>query len=426
MTALHALALLLVMPSLIAGVTVATRSSVSVMLEKRVAAVSLGTTKTNGKSEAGTQILHKMAYFGRLAVGTPPQEFLVVFDTGSGNLILPGSECEDTACKSHSRFDFHQSSSAKLVNCDGSEIAEGEEADELIITFGTGRISGHCVKDQICVGEACVTGSFMQSAQESEHPFANFDFDGVLGLARDSLAQGNEFSIMNRLHTSGKLRRPIFSVFLSDNEDETSEITFGDIKQDHVGSDLFWVPAGGESGYWEVKLDEIYLGPDSLHLCNGNCRVAVDTGTSQLAGPSNVIDALRNKLGVEWDCSNFGKLPNLGFAVGGRLLELEPTDYVDKDDVSCEVSLMNLDVPPPKGPIFVFGIPFLQRYYTVYDHAEGRVGFALAKHSSMDKSALLSIPVVGSDGKIAEKATSFLSRRSSSLSGQATAQSEPL
>jgi len=41
---------------------------------------------------------------------------------------------------------------------------------------------------------------------------------------------------------------------------------------------------------------------------------------------------------------------------------------------------MDLDVPPPMGPLFIFGIPFLQKFFTVYDHSSKQVGFALAKH----------------------------------------------
>ena len=57
----------------------------------------------------------------------------------------------------------------------------------------------------------------------------------------------------------------------------------------------------------------------------------------------------------------------------------------------CDVSLTALDVPPPKGPLFVFGIPFLQKFYTVYDHAEKRVGFASAKHEGQESEALVSV-----------------------------------
>jgi hypothetical protein len=71
--------------------------------------------------------------------------------------------------------------------------------------------------------------------------------------------------------------------------------------------------------------------------------------------------------------------------VQGHVLNLRPEDYVDKSEDGCSVALMTLDIPPPKGPLFIFGDPFLRKFYTVYDREGLRVGFALAKHPGVDK-----------------------------------------
>jgi len=361
-------------------------SALSVVLERR---------KTRAKvaqsSLSRTKSVRKTAYFGRLTIGTPKQSFSVVFDTGSANLMVPSEECKSAACQSHERFKDASSSTAHQVNCDGSHIQPGTEPDEVTITFGTGHITGRCLQDVVCIGSLCAKAAFIASTDESRQPFASCAFDGVLGLALEHMSQGPMFSVMSRLSQGQSLQKPLFSVFLSDTDKENSEITFGDMKKEHMASDVFWVDVNRASGYWEVQIEDITLDDKPQMLCE-DCRVAVDTGTSQLAGPTTVIKKLSSMLNVQSDCSNYNSLPKLGFIIGGHVLNLAPRDYVDKtDDDYCDVSLVSLDVPPPKGPLFVFGIPFLQKYYTVYDYSTTRVGFAIAKHVDEQPEMLLEI-----------------------------------
>merc|ERR1740129_1283504 len=58
---------------------------------------------------------------------------------------------------------------------------------------------------------------------------------------------------------------------------------------------------------------------------------------------------------------------------------------------------MNYNVPPPQDPIFVLGIPFLERYYTVYDEPNNRVGFAVAHHKGRMPEALVEADAPGSE-----------------------------
>merc|ERR1719214_331413 len=292
----------------------------------------------------------------------------------------------------HERYNRADSSSAKDIQADGTHAEKGAPRDQITVTFGTGEISGIFLQDDVCIGTLCSNVRFVAATDETDDPFTSFKFDGVLGLALNEMSQGPEFNFMGLLSNNKALKKPVFSVFLSDSDTEASEITFGDVKKEHMATNMFWAPVSRDSGYWQVQIDDITIDNKKQSICN-NCQVAVDTGTSQLAGPTDVINELSARLNVKKDCSNYQKLPNLGFVMGEHILNLKPQDYVDKGSDGCDVSLMPLDVPPPNGPLFIFGDPFLRKYYTAYDRENRKVGFATARHVDQpaDDALLMSI-----------------------------------
>lgn len=322
-----------------------------------------------------SQIVHKTSYWGMIQLGTPPQEFKVTFDTGSGNLIIPQRSCTSYGCKPHKKYDPEISSTAKQVVNERGQENTG-------IKFGTGSIEGDFYEDNFCVGPLCSKVRFIASTQQTAQPFSTTPFDGILGLGFKDLSLGNHFNILDSLLQTGHLPKSTFSVFLAD--EGTSEISFGGVKSSRLASDIVWAPVTRKS-YWQVGVEDIMIGNKRSKLCgHQGCQVAVDTGTSMLAGPSSLVAALRKKINPQVDCSNFDALPDIGFKIGNKVLNLSPEDYMDKGHGSCVFSLMNLDVPPPKGPLFIFGDPFLRRFVTIYDKKGPRVGFAVAKHDGLD------------------------------------------
>jgi len=253
-------------------------------------------------------------------------------------------------------------------------VAEDGSRDVVTITFGTGEMSGVYVRDTLCLGHTnsvCFPTDFVAATDESDEPFAKAPFEGPA------------FSIVQRLGDSGTMQRPLFAVFFG-NDSEDSEITFGRYDKRRMASELMWLPVT-EPGYWQIKVDSVVVGGQTMDPCSGDrgCQVAVDTGTSLLAGPSDVVESLVERLHVAMDCSNKLNLPDLTFVVGNVSLALSPDDYVSQTAGSCSLGLMAMDIPPPKGPLYIFGDPFLRKYYTVYDLEGPRVGLALANHNAI-------------------------------------------
>ncbi|CAD7945178.1 unnamed protein product [Amoebophrya sp. A120] len=376
----------------------------------------LGSTSTSTTASQAARQVHASEYFGRIQIGNPPQEFLMVFDTGSGNLVVPSHECTDSACVKHARFDARKSKTVKQIayaDDPEKEATVGMDRDVVTITFGTGEMSGVFLEDKVCVGHICPRTHFVAATQESDEPFSLVPFDGIFGLSLPEMSEGRSFNVVDRMIQEQMLKHNLFSVYLghtaAEEEDDENvnehsrnktvataltapatssstenEITFGEYRPERMASPLIWVPVT-QPGYWQVEISDLTIDNKPLKLCGERhygCQVAVDTGTSLMAGPSYIVNQLVEKLDVAGDCSNFHSLPDLGFVLNNHILNLKPEDYVERHPLEgCSVALMAMDVPPPKGPLFVFGDPFLRKYYTVFDRANLRVGFALSARS---------------------------------------------
>merc|ERR1719199_1929456 len=253
------------------------------------------------------QRIHKTAYWGSISLGSPPQHFKVIFDTGSGNLIVPSNQCTVPGCKPHHKYDSKSSTTSMAVQ---NEKGEGNAE----ISFGTGNVAGDFYRDKMCIGDSlCIDANFIAADKETTEPFQEIPFDGIMGLGFKDLSMGKGFNMIDELTGNGALPGGQISFYLTDGGD--SEVTFGGYKGEYLASDIVWAPVQVQS-WWQVAIDDITFNGKPQNLCEGECRVAVDTGTSMLAGPSDLVDKLTNLLNAKEDCSNFNELPKIGFQLG--------------------------------------------------------------------------------------------------------------
>jgi len=251
-----------------------------------------------------------------------------------------------------------------------------------------GEANGVYVRDKVCVAEGiCATSDFVHCTEESDNPFKPAKWDGIFGLSLSFISPAKEFNVFEELFAQKSISKPVFSMYLGKSLTQPAEITFGDWKESRMASNLTWVPLS-DPGYWQFTLDDIVLNGTSAGLCNGTqgCQGVIDTGSSLLMGPKVMVDKLTNTLGKHVkDCDkDFIALPKLGFRVGNTTLELEPEDYMDVGPKTCLFSWMDVR-DTGKGPLVILGMPFLRKYYTVFDFTEGKpqLGFAIAQHKQV-------------------------------------------
>ncbi|XP_045557881.1 pepsin A-like [Salmo salar] len=135
----------------------------------------------------------KLAYFGVISIGTPPQSFTVIFDTGSSNLWIPSIYCSSAACANHNKFNPGLSSTFKNAG------------KSLSIQYGTGSMTGFEGFDTVVVGGIPVKNQIFGLSQ-SEAPFmAHMKADGILGLAYPRLAASQATPVFDNMMTQHSL-----------------------------------------------------------------------------------------------------------------------------------------------------------------------------------------------------------------------------
>lgn len=261
-------------------------------------------------------------YYGEITLGTPPQSFLVLFETAWSGFWVPSSKCVTLeACNSHNKYDSEKSS----TNSDNGTL--------FYIQYGSGSVSGFISYDTLRIGGLEIKNQgFGQATYLAKNSFSFDKFDGILGLGYSKIDAFDCLTPMANAISQHQIK-PVIGVYLSRDIQDTNggEITFGGTNPNYYKGDFYFIPIASES-YWLIKAGVMKLGTNVI--CE-HCKAVIDIGTSFITGPSVAVKKIYEIAKVRMDtnipfvdCGTIDDLPILSLQFEDFSLDIPSILYV--------------------------------------------------------------------------------------------------
>lgn len=319
-------------------------------------------------------------YFGAVSIGSPPQSFMVIFDTGSSNLWVPKIHCSHCGNPFFGRKHKYNHESSTSYTEDGADFE---------IMYGSGSVSGFFSSDDVGLADDLVIKG-QRFAEVSDAgglgmAYAFGKFDGILGLGFSSISIDGTPTVFENAIKQNVVDQPIFSFYLGDNG--PGELTFGGYDSSKFeGDELDYVKLDAAT-YWQIKMDGLKFGDN--YKADSDLTAIVDSGTSLMVGPKHEVLKLASAVGAKpnimgeytIDCKLVPDMADLTLTIGGKDYTIPGKDLVIQASGTCLFVFMGMDFPEG-GPSWILGDVFMRKYYTVFNYVDKTVGFAKAKSSS--------------------------------------------
>ncbi|KAF0714217.1 Aste57867_3932 [Aphanomyces stellatus] len=324
----------------------------------------------------------QLQFFGTIHIGTPPQPFKVIFDTGSSDIWVPSSTCN--ACSGERRYVAPNSSTYRSMH------------ENFTAYYGSGSVSGQVFQDVVLLGldtpSSAVVRCRMGRIESEDTNIQRFESEGIIGLGLTALASITIPSFVDS-HPFEK-----FSLYISplpDADGPPSQLLLGGIDPLLAGDGATWhyfplLTHADVDGFWAIDMLELHVQSTLVPSDLASPVAVVDSGTSLLLFPAAVfLDVMAmicrhvephrppascdhlTKGYLCTDCSHESFPPiSFQFQAGPRFV-LQPTDYV-----RCEYGSCAPQIDVSSTTFYVLGDIFIRAYYTVFDVKQAQVGFA--------------------------------------------------
>ncbi|KAH9482175.1 Polyporopepsin [Psilocybe cubensis] len=325
-----------------------------------------------------------VSYVASLEIGTPsstsrPNTFSLIVDTGSSNT-------------------WFGAGTTKYI----SGTAE-QDYDLVAVQYGSGYFIGDEIHDVVTLAPGFNVSN--QSLGKSFLAKGFSDVDGILGLGPTQLTKGTLYpsvndvipTIMDNLYNQGLVSNYEVGIFFeatTDTNVSNGQLTFGGTDPSKHMGDITYTPITSispASAYWGITQSLSY---GNLNILSPGTPGIVDTGTTLILIATDAFQKYTSATGATFDgatglltitLAQYKNLQNLIFHIEG-------TDFTLIPDAQIWPRALNQDIGGITGSIylvigdlgelsgagldFINGLGFLERFYSVFDTGNKRVGLA--------------------------------------------------
>ncbi|KAG2066793.1 acid protease [Suillus decipiens] len=317
-------------------------------------------------------------YIAAVGVGSPPTTYNLIVDTGSSNTWIGAS----TTYK---------------VTRTSSRTGQPVEVD-----YGSGSFSGMEYLDTVTLGSGLTITNQSIGVATSSSGFTGVD--GVLGIGPADLTESTLQNlpttaiptVTDKLYNEYTIPHRVVGVFFEPSTSKTDikgALTFGGADTTKYTGDIAYThvtttkPA---STYWGIDESITYGSTTIMSSTSG----IVDTGTNFIFLATDAFNKYQTETGAILDkatgcltvtSAKYAALKNLDFHIGKETYSLTPNAQIWPRSLNSQIGgrkdiiyliVSDFGAPSGQGFDFVNGYPFLQRFYSVFDSSNSRIGFA--------------------------------------------------
>ncbi|KAF8155371.1 aspartic peptidase A1 [Mycena galopus ATCC 62051] len=321
-----------------------------------------------------------VSYTASVGVGNPPTEYTLIVDSGSSNTWVGAGQR------------YVETSTSKST---GQAVS---------VSYGSGSFSGTEFTDQVTLAPGLVISKQSIGVASSASGFSGVD--GILGIGPADLTRGTQKNdaadtiptVADNLFNQGTINSNEIGIFFEPTISRTGSgadgfMTFGGIDEAKLTGSVSYTPVTTTfpaSYYWGVDQTLTYGSTTILGSTSG----IMDTGTTLILLASDAFAIYEKATGAVMDSTTgllritpaqYVNLKNLNFVIGGVTYPLTPNAQIWPRALNSAIGgtanfvyliIGNLGRPSGQGLDFINGMSFLERFYSVFDTSNKRIGLA--------------------------------------------------